>query len=63
MSLTEIMSSAGLTRYPEIALLLFVFAFLVILVRVFMPSRKRGFDRAARMPLDDDTVPPTPPRE
>jgi cbb3-type cytochrome oxidase subunit 3 len=57
MSLTEIMSNAGLSRYPEIALLLFVFAFIVILLRVFLPSRKRTFERAARLPLDDDASP------
>ena len=31
MSLSEIMSGAGLSRYAEAALLLFFFAFLVIL--------------------------------
>ena len=60
MSLTEIMSSAGLSRYAEIALVLFLFAFLVILWRIYAPSRKRSLERASRLPLDDDnSVPPT----
>ena len=40
MSLTEIMSGAGLSRYAEAALLLFFFAFLVILWQIFRPSRR-----------------------
>lgn len=60
MSLTEIMSNAGLSRYAEVALLLFFFAFLVIIWRIFRPARRAWFERQARIPLDDDT--PTDPR-
>lgn len=60
MSLTEIMSSAGLSRYAEIALVLFIAAFILILWRIYAPSRKRALERASRLPLDDDTGrPPT----
>jgi cbb3-type cytochrome oxidase subunit 3 len=58
MSLTEIMSNAGLSRYAEMALLLFVFAFLVILFRVFRPSNREKLEQKARMPLKDDQDPP-----
>ena len=54
MSLTEIMSNAGLSRYAELALVLFVFAFVVIIARVYLPSRKAGLERQARLPLEDD---------
>ena len=54
MSLTEIMSSAGLSRYAEVALLLFFFAFVVIIWRIFRPSRRKWFEQQARLPLDDD---------
>lgn len=54
MSLTEIMSNAGLSRYAEIALLLFFFAFIVIVWRIFRPSRRAWLERQARLPLDDD---------
>jgi cbb3-type cytochrome oxidase subunit 3 len=54
MSLTEIMSSAGLSRYAEWALLLFVFAFLLILFRVFRPSKRDALEEQAKLPLRDD---------
>jgi hypothetical protein len=57
MSLTEIMSNAGLSAYAEVALLLFFFAFVVILWRVFRPSRKRELESHGTMPLDTDTPP------
>lgn len=59
MSLTEIMSGAGLSRYAEIALVLFFLAFLVILWRIYAPSRKRALERAARIPLHDDNDTPS----
>lgn len=63
MSLTEIMSNAGLSRYAEVALLLFFFAFLVILWRIFRPGRRKWFEQQARLPLDDDpNAPPRAPR-
>jgi cbb3-type cytochrome oxidase subunit 3 len=54
MSLTEIMSSAGLSHFAEFALLLFVFAFLVIVVRVLRPSMRDEIERNAQIPLEDD---------
>lgn len=60
MSLTEIMSSAGLSRYAEIALVLFVVAFVLIVWRIYLPSRKRTLEQAARLPLEGD-APPSPP--
>jgi cbb3-type cytochrome oxidase subunit 3 len=54
MSLTEIMSNAGLSRYAELALLLFVFAFVVIIVRVYRPSKRDALERQAKLPLEDD---------
>ena len=61
MSLTEIMSNAGLSRYAEIALLLFFFAFIVIVWRIFRPARRKWLEQQARLPLDDDDQ-TTPPR-
>ena len=60
MSLTEIMSSAGLSGYAEVALLLFFFAFLVIVWRIFRPSRRQELERHKTMPLDNDA--PSHPR-
>jgi cbb3-type cytochrome oxidase subunit 3 len=61
MRLSEIMSHAGLSGYAEVALVIFLVAFLLILVAVFAPSRKKEFDAASRMPLDD--VHPQSPRQ
>lgn len=54
MRLSDIMSGAGLSGYAEIALILFLVAFLLIAVSVFAPSRTREFEEASRMPLDDN---------
>ncbi len=54
MSLSDIMGHAGLSRWAEAALVLFLFAFLVIVARLFWPGRGKEMDEAARMPLEDD---------
>jgi cbb3-type cytochrome oxidase subunit 3 len=61
MSLTEIMSSSGLSSYAEVALLLFFFAFLVIMWRIFRPSKKRELESHKTMPLDNESS-ANPPR-
>jgi cbb3-type cytochrome oxidase subunit 3 len=53
MTLTDLMSGAGLSAYAEVALVLFLLAFAVIVLRLFAPGRRREMDRAARLPLDD----------
>ena len=60
MSLTDIMSGAGLSIYAEVALIGFILAFCIILWRVFSPSMQETWKRAARLPLEDD--PPSTPR-
>jgi cbb3-type cytochrome oxidase subunit 3 len=63
MSLTEIMSNAGLSRYAEVALLLFFCAFVIIVWRIFRPGQRKWLEQQARLPLDDDpAVPPRSPR-
>jgi cbb3-type cytochrome oxidase subunit 3 len=57
MSLTEIMSNAGLSRYAEWALLLFVFAFVLVLVRVLRPSQRAELEAHGRLPLEDEATP------
>ena len=53
--LSDIMSHAGLSGYAEVALVLFLLAFLVIVLRVYAPSRRREMDEMARKPLEDGT--------
>jgi cytochrome c oxidase cbb3-type subunit IV len=44
-------------------LVLFCAGFTGVLVYALSPSRKRMFDRAARMPLDEDDAAPVPHRK
>jgi cbb3-type cytochrome oxidase subunit 3 len=54
MKLSDIMSHAGLAGYAEVALVIFIVAFLVLLIRIFAPGRRQEMDRARQMPLDDE---------
>jgi cbb3-type cytochrome oxidase subunit 3 len=57
MSTKDIMARAGISIYGEIALIVFILAFLYILWRVYKPSRRAEMKRMARLPLDDDPAP------
>jgi cbb3-type cytochrome oxidase subunit 3 len=50
------MGSAGLSRYAEIALIVFLAVFALIVVRTFWPSRRREMDRMGRLPLEDSDL-------
>ena len=54
MKLSDVMSAAGLSTYAIVALLLFVIAFLAIVIRTFAPGSTARYARDARLPLDDD---------
>ncbi|MHB1311915.1 MAG: cbb3-type cytochrome oxidase subunit 3 [Gemmatimonadaceae bacterium] len=54
MKLSDIMSAAGLSAYAEIAMILFIVAFVAIVINTFAPSRQKTYDAASRMPLDDE---------
>ena len=58
MKLSDIVGHSGLELYPQIALVLFLFAFAVVVVRLFLPSPRAEYERAARMALDDTGAPP-----
>jgi cbb3-type cytochrome oxidase subunit 3 len=53
VSLTDLMSNSGLAFYAEVAMILFLAAFLVIAVRIFLPSRRAEMEAAGRLPFDD----------
>ena len=53
MRLSDIMSHAGLAGYAVVAMLLFLAAFVAVVVRVAKRSSTPEFERARRMPLDD----------
>lgn len=60
MRLSDIMSGAGLSIYAQVALLIFVAAFVAIVVRTFLPSRNREMDELSRLPLEDERIVPPP---
>jgi cbb3-type cytochrome oxidase subunit 3 len=54
VKLSDVVSNAGLAGYAEVALILFLIAFVGIVIAVFRPSRKAHMDAASRLPFDDD---------
>lgn len=60
MSLTDLMSGAGLTLYPILALAIFLAVFAVITARTFAPARREQLRDAGRLPLHEDTIAPSP---
>lgn len=56
MKLSDVVGNSGLSAYAEVALILFLLAFLAVAVRLIL-TRSSAFDRASRLPLDDDEPP------
>ena len=54
MKLSDVMSASGLSMYAIIALILFVGAFVAVVLLIFAPGAKARHKRAAQLPLDDD---------
>lgn len=53
MRLSDIMGNAGLSGYAQVALVLFLLAFLGIVWWVFRPANRHRWESDAQMPLDD----------
>ncbi|MFO0728899.1 MAG: hypothetical protein U1E65_34285 [Myxococcota bacterium] len=56
MSLTDVMSGSGLAAYAEVALLMFVTIFAVVLGTVVRRRDRAAWDRAKSLPLDGEEV-------
>jgi len=54
MSLTDVMSAAGLSSWTEIALILCFITFAAIVVWVFFVRSKPSYDHVRNLPLDDN---------
>jgi len=54
MSLTDIMSAAGLTTWAELALILCFITFMAIVVWVFAVRAKPSYEHQRQLPLDDE---------
>lgn len=57
--LSDVVGASGLSGYAIVALVLFVIAFVLILIPILTPRREEFYERAGRMPLDD-FLPQTP---
>lgn len=55
MKLSDIMGNAGLSGFAEVALVIFLVVFVAVVVRTFLPSRRREMERASHLPLEDGT--------
>ena len=54
-SLTDVVSGAGLSVYAEIALVIFLIAFLGIVLSLFAPGKRRTYEHLRRLPIDGDS--------
>jgi len=53
-SLTDVVSGAGLSVYAEIALVIFLIAFVGIVISLFAPGKRRTYEHLRRLPIDGD---------
>lgn len=58
MKLVDVMSAAGLSTYAIVAMVLFIAAFLMVLIRTFAPGTRAQHDADARLPFSDDASRP-----
>ena len=54
MKLSDVMSAAGLASYAEVALVLFLLAFVAVAVRLFVGSHSEDWAALGKMPLRDE---------
>jgi cbb3-type cytochrome oxidase subunit 3 len=55
-SLTDVVSGAGLSGYAEIALVIFLIAFIGVVISLFVPSKQRTYEHLRHLPIDADPV-------
>jgi cbb3-type cytochrome oxidase subunit 3 len=59
-SLTDVVSGSGLSGYAEIALVIFLVAFLGVVISLFVPSKQRTYEHLRQLPMDGDSPASTP---
>ena len=57
MKLSDVMSAMQLSAYAEVALVLFLAAFLATAASLLVNRRAEEWERARRIPLDEDAEP------
>jgi cbb3-type cytochrome oxidase subunit 3 len=55
-SLTDVVSGAGLSGYAEIALVIFLIAFIGIVISLFAPSKRLTYERMRHLPMDGESA-------
>jgi cbb3-type cytochrome oxidase subunit 3 len=59
VKLSDVVAHSGLALYAEVALVLFLIAFVGVLVWTLWPSRRKALESHRAMPLDrDDPIDP-----
>ncbi len=53
--LADIVGASGLSGYAIVALVLFVFAFVLVLIPVLAPGKQGDYTAASRLPFEDST--------
>ncbi len=56
MSLSDVVSGAGLHSWSELGLIVSFITFVALLIWLFIVRRGPVFERESRMPLEDDPV-------
>jgi len=59
VSLTDVVSGAGLSVYAEIALVIFLIAFLGIVISLFAPGKRHIHEHLRHLPIDGDNTLPS----
>ena len=54
MRLSDVMGHAGLSGYAEVALILFLAAFIAVVIRTLRPGNREEMEALSRLPLEDD---------
>lgn len=60
MRLSDVVSGADLSTWPQIALVIFFAAFVAIVVYLFLVRRKGSFEEQRNLPLEGDPKEPDP---
>ena len=55
-SLSDVVSGAGLSGYAEIALVIFLIAFIGIVISLLAPSKRLTYERMRHLPIDGESA-------
>jgi cbb3-type cytochrome oxidase subunit 3 len=60
MKLSDVMSAMQLAHYAEVALIIFLFVFLAVLIHVLRSEHRDRWESARLLPLADESEKPNP---